>query len=194
MPVALLVSGYGEAFTRFADADENSGTRATARAYMGLFEALNRAVALDYRLEREWAGERAKGERWADAFDEGLTLRGVRHARNRVHHQWADALGPPVKRREGPRVSPRYEPPLLRNRPAPDAFEGLYDPHSFTRAFSGSWHWAMTLPPADPQHQNEADRRGQAAYDKRLAGSRVRATLEQLHVLFTHVGEAYQPE
>jgi hypothetical protein len=134
LAVTLLVAGYGEALHRFAGAEAGRGPVAVDRAYMGLFEALNWAVALDDRLEREWPGERGKGEQWSDAFAEGRTLRGVRHARNRVHHQWADALGtaprplPPASP-----LPPQYAPPDLRRRPPPP-----------------KWHWAAQLPPGWP--------------------------------------------
>ena len=155
LPVALLVAGYGGALHRFAAAQESRGPVAVDRAYMGLFEALNWAVALDDRLEREWPGERGKGEQWSDAFAEGRTLRGVRHARNRVHHQWADALVPPPRPRPPTRrLPPGYEPPLLRHRPPPPK-PAPYVP-SLPRDISAPfWHWAERLPSGRPKPTGE---------------------------------------
>lgn len=65
--------GYHQARERFHEA--RLGTDATA-AFIPLFEALNWATSIDEKL----------------GFQPVPELRGLRFARHRVHHQWADAL------------------------------------------------------------------------------------------------------
>lgn len=74
-PVApgTLLRGLREAATRFEDASRGGDSEAT---FLPLFEALNWTVSLDERL----------------GYPRSPVLRGLRYARNRVHHQWADAL------------------------------------------------------------------------------------------------------
>lgn len=57
--------------------------------YASLFESLNWAVALDDRLQREWIGDD-----WAAETEGGEMARAIRHARNSVHHDWAEAFEP----------------------------------------------------------------------------------------------------
>ena len=65
--------GYRQALERFHAARLGSDA---STAFMPLFEALSWVASLDERLDYPDLGE----------------LRGLRFARNRVHHQWADAL------------------------------------------------------------------------------------------------------
>jgi hypothetical protein len=71
--ISALLRGCAQALARFHDARLG---RDSVAAFIPLFEALN----------------------WAASIDEGLgyldhaELQGSRFARNRVHHQWADAL------------------------------------------------------------------------------------------------------
>jgi hypothetical protein len=99
------------------------------RAFMPLFEALNWAAAIDFRLQRDWPGQPSEKGRWSDAFDAGKTLRGLRFARNRVHHQWADAIARAADH------APRRRRVIV---PA--------------RGWSGTglWTWRRTLPPESP--------------------------------------------
>lgn len=61
--------------------------------YFALFEALNWAVSLDDRLTRDWPfDEIAYGTYWCDEFSGGSLIRGLRFARNSVHHDWSLAL------------------------------------------------------------------------------------------------------
>ena len=61
--------------------------------YFALFEALNWAVSLDDRLTRDWPfDEIAHGTYWCDEFSGGSLIRGLRFARNSVHHDWSLAL------------------------------------------------------------------------------------------------------
>jgi hypothetical protein len=68
-----LIRGYTEALGRFHEAKLG---RDPVAAFLPLFEALNWAASIDERLE----------------YPEHPELRGLRFARNRVHHQWAEAL------------------------------------------------------------------------------------------------------
>jgi len=61
--------------------------------FLPLFEALNWAVALDDHVRAHWAPEgRSLGWGWRDRIGNGSEVSAVRFVRNRVHHQWADAL------------------------------------------------------------------------------------------------------
>lgn len=86
----VLLAGYRGAAQRFHGARLARDATAT---FHPLFEALNWAVALDDQVRARWS---PTGElldwRWRDKVDEGRYVRAVRFARNRIHHQWADAL------------------------------------------------------------------------------------------------------
>jgi hypothetical protein len=81
-----LLAGYQQAYDRWM-----AGPRIDAdpdRAFFAIFEALNWAASIDWRL----AETAIMGEGWADAYTEGGVVRGFRYARNAVHHDWANAL------------------------------------------------------------------------------------------------------
>jgi hypothetical protein len=71
--LSTLLCGYREALERFHAARLGQDP---ATAYLPLFGALNWVASID------------EGLRYPDHRD----LRGLRFARHRVHHQWADAL------------------------------------------------------------------------------------------------------
>lgn len=95
MPFAAMVLGFRLAVERFQEAGRAPDPVA---AVIPLFEALNWAVALDERLRKDWIPDgkesppgwdwpmRLRGETETDI------VRGVQFIRNRVHHQWADAV------------------------------------------------------------------------------------------------------
>ena len=86
----LLLGGYLAALERFHEARL---TRDSSAAFRPLFEALNWAVALDDQVAARWAPHgQPLGLSWSDQIANGEYVRAVRFARNRVHHQWADAL------------------------------------------------------------------------------------------------------
>lgn len=61
--------------------------------YFAFFEALNWAVSLDDRLARDWPFDEIEyGTYWCDEFAGGGLIRGLRFARNAVHHDWSLAL------------------------------------------------------------------------------------------------------
>jgi hypothetical protein len=65
----------------------------TVERYLALFEALNWGVSLDDRLSADWPYEEiCFGRYWCDEFAGGGLIRGLRHARNAVHHDWSLAL------------------------------------------------------------------------------------------------------
>jgi hypothetical protein len=91
VPMATLIEGYEQAMGRFLDVRNSRDPVAT---FLPLFEALNWTVAIDSRFEKAWRCDPLyrEGEWWSDGYIHGNTVKGVRFARNRVHHQWADAL------------------------------------------------------------------------------------------------------
>ena len=88
----MLHSGYVAAYERFAEAAKR---RDQVGSFHGLFESLNWAVALDDRVRAHWAPEgKPLNWSWRVRVRGGEVLRGLRWARNGVHHQWSDALVP----------------------------------------------------------------------------------------------------
>ena len=85
-----LLRGYEQALHRLLRALNEENVEPT---FFGLFEALNWAVALDDVIGETWrpAGE-PEPFTWRSRVTGGELMDGVRYARNRVHHQWADAL------------------------------------------------------------------------------------------------------
>lgn len=178
VPVSVLVDGFMRAHSRFSDQDSERyfHTAAHARrvrmnAFMALFEALNWATAIDERFRDTWPGERGPDERWADAFDAGKTLRALRFARNRVHHDWADALI------EGGGIVPAA--PHLR----PPDRQHLNEPPGLRTA----WSWRWPLPTG-------GNREGEEHYRARLAGKPVSGTLNELGEFFVTVLPEEEPE
>jgi hypothetical protein len=57
-----------------------------------LFEALGWAYSIDERLQQGWKSQAHADEFWYEGFKHGDVAKGFRFARNRVHHQWANAL------------------------------------------------------------------------------------------------------
>jgi hypothetical protein len=90
VPIGILLGGYTEAVKRFSEA---AAGRDAIAAFRPLFEALNWAVALDSAIGELWRpdGEHMKYA-WRSRVRGAEAMSGVRFARNRVHHQWADAL------------------------------------------------------------------------------------------------------
>jgi hypothetical protein len=95
MPFGAMASGLRGAVERFKGTSPLSDPVAAA---IPLFEALNWAVALDDRVREDWAPDgvdRQPGWDWVIRLSnvtDAEAVRGIRFIRNRVHHQWADAL------------------------------------------------------------------------------------------------------
>jgi hypothetical protein len=157
VPPIWLVSGYSRACARFGEAHPRLDEEA---AFHALFEALNWAANIDDYLDM----------RGLDVDDE--ILRGIRHPRNRVHHQWADAFErhdyfPPVPTvvlvggQRGPRHGGRVH---------------------LSRGMVADWYWrnADALPPG------ESDR-GKREYQAHLAAKPVRLAIDHLDDLFARL-------
>jgi hypothetical protein len=67
------------------------GRAAEVDTFIPLFEALNWASSLEYRIAAEWPDRDAANDWWRDQ-PAGETVRAIRYTRNRVHHQWAEAI------------------------------------------------------------------------------------------------------
>ncbi|MCW2643963.1 MAG: hypothetical protein JWP07_72 [Pseudonocardiales bacterium] len=92
-PVAtldMLLAGYAHALRRLDEAVKAHDRNASFRA---AFEALNWATSVDDRIRGQWAPEgKPLGWGWRARVSGAEVMAGVRFARNRVHHHWADAL------------------------------------------------------------------------------------------------------
>jgi hypothetical protein len=85
-----MFEGFAQAVLRFEAAVNRGGPTET---FVALFEALNWAVALDDRTRKHWSPEgKSLGWEWRERVLGAEIMRGVRFARNQVHHQWSDAL------------------------------------------------------------------------------------------------------
>lgn len=88
--VGRLFAGYERARERFTTASQQHDAEG---AFFALFEALEWAVALDdFIAECWWPDGHALGFDWRARISGADLMSGLRYARNRVHHQWADAL------------------------------------------------------------------------------------------------------
>ena len=159
-----VFTGYAQAFTRFHAAAVG---RDAAAAFIPLFEALNWAAALDWRIGAHWTpdgGEPLRDE-WPDRLGNADLMYGVRFVRNSIHHQWSDALG---------------------------VDQGARFPIRFPTAFF-EWVWRPTseLPSAEPGRKQ--DDRGETVYGARLEGERARHTLEELGGVFEKMRGFLEP-
>jgi hypothetical protein len=106
VPITTLHAGFVEARRRFEEAAKE---REALAVFLPLFETLNWGVALDDRLQARWRDAPTNSDPWwSDGFTFGDTVKGLRFARHRVHHQRADALwlsegasGPVGRRSDG---------------------------------------------------------------------------------------------
>lgn len=95
VPFTAMVLGLRLAVERLQEAGRAPDP---VKAVIPLFEALNWAVALDERLRKDWipdGKENPPGWDWPTRLrgeTETDIVRGVQFIRNRVHHQWADAV------------------------------------------------------------------------------------------------------
>jgi hypothetical protein len=135
----MLVLGFGDAYSRLISSATETQTDSRP-AFIPLFEVLNWTVTIDFRLQQD----RADPEWWKQVPD-GVLARAVRLARNRVHHQWANAIGGPIASRH-PESVPRLT-----------AFS-LRPPHPYRQA---AWRWRKELPP--PETPSTRDPRGESS-------------------------------
>jgi hypothetical protein len=96
VPFGAMVLGLRLAVGRFQQAGRAPDPVGAA---IPLFEALNWAVALDERLRKDWIPDgKANPPEWewptrlTDNEGHAEMVRAVRFIRDRVHHQWADAV------------------------------------------------------------------------------------------------------
>jgi hypothetical protein len=86
----MMLTGFEAAYERFHAAAKGDDEGA---AFVGLFECLNWVVALDDRVGQHWAPRgKPLGFAWRDEVPGAELMKGVRWARNSVHHKWSDAL------------------------------------------------------------------------------------------------------
>jgi hypothetical protein len=149
---AWYVTGYRRALARF-DATREAREE-PEEMFIPLFEALN------------WAAAIVDPNSPLRALITDNTVRALRFARNRVHHQWADALDP----RDVP-----YAPGLITR--ASGRGPRIVAPPTVVEWF---WKPLNQLPKPPP---NRSDRRGQAAYGAHLAGEPARDALHRLDAL-----------
>jgi hypothetical protein len=88
--VELLHKGFSRAFARFMETGRFAGE--PADALIPIYETLNWATTLDERLASDAAAGEGLDWSWRANYTDGKVVAGVRYARNRVHHQWAEAL------------------------------------------------------------------------------------------------------
>lgn len=89
-PVTLnmLLAGHAFAIKRLEDA-----TGDPPASFRAVFEALNWATSIDDRIRAHWAPEGQPLDwDWRERVSGAEVMPGVRFARNRVHHHWADAI------------------------------------------------------------------------------------------------------
>jgi hypothetical protein len=155
-----LLDGYQQATWRFEDA----ATREEhLQAFFALFEALNWAHALDDLIGKVFVPEgEPEGEGWRRwvAGGEGV-LGAFRWVRNRVHHQWADALAP------HPGTTKRILP-----------FDG--GPQV--------WRSADDLPTG---RGGSGERRGRELYEQHFAGQPVAYALREVDRVFAFVVDTW---
>jgi hypothetical protein len=87
-----MLIGFTDAAARF---DAAAAERNPITATNALFETLNWAVALEDRIRQHWAPDgKPLNWKWRKRLGRGVPeiMGGVRFARNRVHHQWSDAM------------------------------------------------------------------------------------------------------
>lgn len=86
----MMVYGYAEALQRLEATIESKDAD---RSFHAVFESLNWATSVDDRIRKHWAPEgKALDWAWRSRVDGAELMAGVRFARNRVHHHWADAI------------------------------------------------------------------------------------------------------
>lgn len=60
--------------------------------FCALFEALSWATTIDTRFRLDWPVEEGDRKSWFLKFENGGAVRGLRYARNCVHHDWTQAI------------------------------------------------------------------------------------------------------
>jgi len=166
-----MTGGFAQAFARLEAARAAEDTEG---AFHALFESLDWAHAVDEYVARTWRPDGAVEEdpwwewRRHPALGVGDTLwdimQGLRYARNRTHHQWADALG---------------------------TADGRNYPMVYPMRFR-SWVWRdVEQLPTPSNARKEAHSR--EAYAKALAGRPAHHTLATIGETFAFLGPLLDP-
>jgi len=138
VPISTFIDGYEQAARRFYDVMAETNPLAT---FIPLFDALGWVVALDSRFQESWKRARTNPAKWwSDGFIHGDTVKGVRFARNRVHHQWADAL---------------------------ETTSGRAYPAAYPKVYM-EWRWRAELPPGPNDEFKEHYDQGVASHPARV--------------------------
>jgi hypothetical protein len=88
--IDMHFGGYLAALNRLHDAQEAKDSDAAFRA---IFESLNWATSIEDRIRQHWEPDGAPlNWEWRQRVEGAELMSGIRFARNRVHHDWADAL------------------------------------------------------------------------------------------------------
>ncbi len=167
----LLTGGFAQALDRWQRAHAEEDAEA---AFYALFEALDWAHAADDYVAWVWQPDGIVKKRpWWEWRKHGALgvgdelsdiMQGLRYARNRVHHQWADALV---------------------------TTDGLTFPIVFPATFR-SWAWRCVEDLPTPRDEvREAS--GREAYSKALAGRPAHATLVTIARTFAFLGNLLDP-
>lgn len=144
-----LLDGFKQSHQRFQVAKNNIDEK---QMFITLFEALNWVVSIDDRL-------RDRNSNWQDQFGkQGETVKAIRFARNRVHHQWAYIL----HIRDGVTLPVRLPTPL----------------------FDWVWIAATQLPAVAKRYE---DPKGEKLYRQLLENKPVRFSLLEMENLFDKV-------
>ncbi len=166
-----MTGGLAQAFERWQTAQAEGDAQ---RAFFALFEALDWTHAVDDYVARVWRPDGAVEEdpwwEWRRHRSLGVgdelsnIMQGLRYARNRVHHQWADALV---------------------------TTDGLMFPVVFPVRFR-SWVWrsAEDLPTPSNEAKEAA---GRKAYSTALAGRPAHETLTTIAETFAFLGSLLDP-
>lgn len=102
--VNLMLTGLRNSVQRIETSAAESDPDAL---FIATFETLNWAVSLDDRIRTHWVPRgKPLGWKWRMEAPGGDLVAACRFVRNRVHHQWADALRLDTGGRRYPKVYP----------------------------------------------------------------------------------------
>lgn len=144
-----LIKGYHQSYQRYKVAKNQSDPE---ELFFSLFETLNWAVSVDEKLKKEKTN-------WQHSFGKkGEIMRAIRYVRNRVHHQWADAMF---------------------------KSSGAAFPLELPFALM-EWNWKKLedLPPIEPLFKDE---KGKQMYKEYLEGEPIRFSLGKLDNFFSQI-------
>lgn len=158
----VLLAGYEGAAKRYTQARTSQDP---GHVFLPLFEALNWCVALDDHAAEHWAPTgKVLGFKWREYVPDAEVVAAVRCVRNRVHHQWADAL---------------------------ELTHGFASPLT-TPVVAHEWRW-RTLTDLPQATAGRASKATEAIYERRLAHQPARQVLRELIGPFTHLAEMLEP-